>query len=154
MRLTTFSDYTLRVLMYLALDTDRLATIAEIAEAYHISGNHLMKVVHQLSRNGVIESTRGKGGGIRLARPAEDIRLGDIIRASEGNGPIVECMSVSESNCCIAPACQLNSILERAFEALYATLDEYTLADLMNKQGTKSKLLKRPPSCTSLNQPN
>lgn len=87
MRLTTFSDYTLRVLMYLALDTKRLATIAEIAEAYHISGNHLMKVVHQLSRSGVIESTRGKGGGIRLARPAEDIRLGDIIRASEGNGP-------------------------------------------------------------------
>lgn len=146
--------------MYLALDTKRLATIAEIAEAYHISGNHLMKVVHQLSRNGVIESTRGKGGGVRLARPAEDIRLGDIIRASEGNGPIVECMSVTENKCCISPACQLNSILDRAFEALYTTLDEYTLADLMNKQGAMSKLLKRPISCAlpahpdQTNQPN
>jgi len=140
--------------MYLALDTERLATIAEIADAYHISANHLMKVVHQLSRRGVIESTRGKGGGIRLAKPAEDIRLGDIIRASEGSGPIVECMSAAENSCCIAPACQLNSILERAFEALYATLDEYTLADLMNKQGAMSKLLKRTASCASLNQPN
>lgn len=146
MRLTTFSDYTLRVLMYLALDTEKLVTIAEIASAYKISGNHLMKVVHQLSRGGVIESTRGKGGGIRLARPAEDIRLGDIIRTSEGNGPIVECMAVSENRCCIAPACQLNSILDRAFEALYATLDEYTLADLMSKQGSMSKLLKRNPA--------
>ena len=84
MRLTTFSDYTLRVLMFLALNRDRLATIPEIAAAYDISGNHLMKVVHQLARAGVIESIRGKGGGIRLAHEPQDIRLGQIIRASEG----------------------------------------------------------------------
>ncbi|MBP9713713.1 MAG: Rrf2 family transcriptional regulator [Sterolibacterium sp.] len=142
MRLTTFSDYTLRVLMYLALEPGKLITIAEIADAYKISGNHLMKVVHQLSRNGIIESTRGKGGGIRLAHAAEEIRLGDVVRASEGGGPIVECMAATPSQCCIAPACQLNHILERAFEALYTTLDEYTLADLMSKQSAIGKLLK------------
>jgi Rrf2 family nitric oxide-sensitive transcriptional repressor len=142
MRLTTFSDYTLRVLMYLALKPEKLVTIAEIADAYKISANHLMKVVHQLSRNGVIESTRGKGGGIRLARPADEIRLGAVVRATEGNGPIVECLATAESQCCIAPACQLNNILERAFEALYATLDEYTLADLMSKKNAIGKLLK------------
>ena len=118
MRLTTFSDYTLRVLMYLALDPAKIATIPEIAAAYEISENHLMKVVHQLGRSGVIESLRGKGGGIRLARPAE------------------------ESSCRIAPACRLNNILESAFDSLYAKLDEYTLADLMSKKRIMSRLLK------------
>ena len=143
MRLTTFSDYTLRVLMYLALEPTKLATIPEIAAAYGISENHLMKVVHQLARSGVVESLRGKGGGIRLARPADEIQLGEIVRASEGDAPIVECLGPQESNCCIAPACQLNSILERAFSALYATLDEYTLADLLRKRPALIRLLKQ-----------
>ncbi len=132
MKLTTFSDYTLRVLMFLALSRDRLATIPEIAAAYDISENHLMKVVHQLARSGVIESVRGKGGGIRLAREPEAIRLGQIVRASEGNAPIVECLSGEAATCRIAPACRLTAILSRAFEALYAKLDEYTLADLVH----------------------
>jgi len=93
MKLTTFSDYTLRVLMFLALRDERLATIPEIAAAYGISENHLMKVVHQLARSGVIESVRGKGGGIRLAQAPQAIRIGAIVRASEGAGPIVECLS-------------------------------------------------------------
>lgn len=133
MKLTSFSDYTLRVLMYLALRGERLATIPEIAAAYGISQNHLMKVVHQLARNGVIESVRGKGGGIRLAQAPQTIRLGKIVRASEGAGPIVECLSGQPRNCCISPACRLTSILVRAFDALYATLDEYTLADLIEQ---------------------
>lgn len=141
MRLTTFSDYTLRVLMYLALEPERLATIPEIAAAYGISENHLMKVVHQLARSGVIESLRGKGGGIRLARPAEDVRLGAVVRASEGDAPIVECMDPEKNTCCITPACQLNSILIRAFNALFDTLDEYTLADLMGKKQAIIRLL-------------
>lgn len=141
MRLTTFSDYTLRVLMYLALEPERLATIPEIAAAYDISENHLMKVVHQLARSGVIESLRGKGGGVRLARPAEEIRLGAVVRASEGDAPIVECMDPEKNTCCVAPACQLNSILSRAFNALFDTLDEYTLADLMGKKHAFAKLL-------------
>lgn len=143
MRLTTFSDYTLRVLMYLALEPTRLATIPEIAAAYGISENHLMKVVHQLARSGVVESLRGKGGGIRLARPAEEIRIGAVVREAEGEAPIVECLGAEESSCCIAPACQLSGILERAFDALYATLDEYTLADLMGKQRAMIRLLRQ-----------
>ena len=131
MKLTTFSDYSLRVLMYLALNRERLATIPEIAAAYDISENHLMKVVHQLARSGVIESVRGKGDGVRLALAPEDIRLGGIVRASEGSAPIVECLSDEVSSCRIAPACRLTAVLSRAFDALYATLDEYTLADLV-----------------------
>ena len=131
MKLTTFSDYTLRVLMYLALNRERLATIPEIAAAYEISENHLMKVVHQLARSGVIESVRGKGGGIRLAREPEEIRIGQIVRVSEGAAPIVECLSGDTATCRIAPVCKLTAVLSRAFETLYATLDETTLADLV-----------------------
>jgi Rrf2 family nitric oxide-sensitive transcriptional repressor len=144
MKLTTFSDYTLRVLMFLALSRERLATIPEIAAAYDISENHLMKVVHQLARAGVIESVRGKGGGVRLAHAPEDIRLGAIVRASEGNAPIVECLSDDAATCRIAPACRLAAVLSRAFEALYASLDEYTLADLVHSpRGLKALLLRR-----------
>lgn len=137
MKLTTFSDYTLRVLMFLAINQDRLATIPEIAAAYGISENHLMKVVHQLARSGVIETVRGKGGGVRLAREPGEIRLGQIVQASEGNAPIVECLSHDRNTCCIAPACRLTPILVHAFEALYAYLDQYTLVDLV---GTPRKL--------------
>lgn len=143
MRLTTFSDYTLRVLMFLALSRDRLATIPEIAAAYGISENHLMKVVHQLARGGVVESVRGKGGGIRLALAPEAIRLGGIVRASEGAAPIVECLAEEGAGCRIAPACKLSSVLTRAFNALYATLDEYTLADLVHKPRELEAILVR-----------
>ncbi|HMW57418.1 MAG: HTH-type transcriptional repressor NsrR [Accumulibacter sp.] len=142
MKLTTFSDYTLRVLMFLALNRDRLATIPEIAAAYDISENHLMKVVHQLALAGVIETLRGKGGGIRLAREPEDIRLGQIIRTSEGSTPIVECLSDGGA-CRIAPACRLTAVLVRAFDALFATLDEYTLADLVCAPRSLNALLVR-----------
>lgn len=141
MKLTSFSDYTLRVLMFLAINRDRLATIPEIAAAYGISENHLMKVVHQLACSGVIESVRGKGGGIRLAHEPEDIRVGRIIRASEGSAPIVECLSHDRGACCIAPSCRLTSILVQAFEALYTYLDQYTLADLVKTPNKLKALL-------------
>ena len=144
MHLTVFSDYTLRVLMYLALDRTRLATIPEIADAYGISENHLMKVVHRLAQAGLVESVRGKGGGVRLALAPEEIRLGGIVRASEGSAPIVECLSDVAATCRIAPACRLAAVLSRAFEALYATLDEYTLADLVQSpRGLKVLLTRR-----------
>lgn len=143
MKLTTFSDYTLRVLMFLAIERNRLATIPEIAAAYGISENHLMKVVHQLARSGVIESVRGKGGGIRLAREPEEIRLGEVVRASEGSGAIVECLSDNPVTCKIAPVCRLTGILVRAFETLYATLNEYTLADLVSNPRPLTALLVR-----------
>ena len=129
--------------MFLALRRDRLATIPEIAAAYAISENHLMKVVHQLARSGVIESVRGKGGGIRLAHAPEHIRLGAIVRASEGRAPIVECLADDAGGCCIAPVCRLAEILVRAFDALYASLDEYTLADLVRAPRGLTALLVR-----------
>lgn len=143
MKLTTFSDYTLRVLMYLAIERERLATIPEIAAAYGISENHLMKVVHQLARAKVIESVRGKGGGIRLMRDPAEIRLGQIVRASEGNSAIVECLSSDPCACKIVPACRLAAILVRAFESLYSTLDEYSLADLVKNPNQLKVLLKQ-----------
>lgn len=144
MRLTVFSDYTLRVLMYLALDRSRLATIPEIAAAYGISENHLMKVVHRLARAGIVESVRGKGGGIRLARAPEEIRLGATVRASEGDAPIVECLSGDPHACRIAAPCRLKGILVDALDALYDSLDEHTLADLVEKpRGLRQALVRR-----------
>lgn len=133
MRLTVFSDYTLRVLMYLALDQTRLATIAEIAAAYGISENHLMKVVHRLASAGMVESVRGKGGGIRLGRAPEEIRLGEVVRISEGDAPIVECLSGDPRACRITSSCRLKRILVDAFDTLYDALDEHTLAELVVK---------------------
>ena len=143
MRLTVFSDYTLRVLMYLALDRNRRATIPEIAAAYGISENHLMKVVHQLARAGVVESMRGKGGGIRLARAPEDIRLGEIVRVSEGDAPIVECLSGNPNACRISSSCRLKGVLVDAFDTLYAALNEHTLADLVEKPRALTQALTR-----------
>ncbi len=144
MRLTVFSDYTLRVLMYLALDRERLATIPEMALAYGISENHLMKVVHRLACSGIVESVRGKGGGIRLARAPEEIRLGEIVRASEGDAPIVECLSGDPQACRITSSCRLKGILIDAFDALYVSLDGHTLADLVERpRGLKHTLMRR-----------
>lgn len=130
MRLRSFSDYSLRVLMYLGIHPDRLATIAEIAAAHQISENHLMKVVHQLGCGGYIETVRGKGGGMRLARAAKDIVLGEVVRQTEGDFALVECFA-ENSSCRIAPACRLHGILDEALSAMFLVLDAYTLADLL-----------------------
>lgn len=149
MRLTAFTDYNLRVLMYLALDDSRLATIPQIASAYGISQNHLMKVVHHLARTGVVESVRGKGGGVRLARPPEAIRIGEIVRAAEGDAPIVECFSDDPGGCRIGGVCRLKRVLADGFDALYEWLDRYTLADLTgNKRALVAVLVKPPGSGT------
>ncbi len=140
MRLTSFTDYTLRVLMYLALEPERLATIPEIARAYAISENHLMKVVHQLAKSGVVESVRGKGGGIRLALPASEIHLGAVIKQAEGDAPIVECLGL-EPQCNLTPACKLKGVLYEAFTALYQSLDRYTLADMLTQRKTIARLV-------------
>jgi len=145
MRLTTFTDYTLRVLMYLALDRTRLATIPENAAPYGISHNHLMKVVHQLAQTGVIESVRGKGGGVRLSKAPEAIRIGEIVRMTEGEAPIVECLSEHPHACRISGVCRLTRVLADGFEALYASLDCYTLADLTaNRRALTAVLLEVP----------
>ena len=131
MRLTTYSDYAFRVLIYLGGAPQSLATIADIAAAYGISENHLMKVVHHLSRLGYIETVRGKGGGMRLARAPAAINVGEVLRATEDGFALVDCMGEGDSDCRIARACVLKGALREAVAAFLATLDRYTLDDLL-----------------------
>jgi Rrf2 family nitric oxide-sensitive transcriptional repressor len=130
MRLSTFSDYSLRVLAYLGVNGDRLVTIAEIAQSYDISENHLMKVVHHLGRAGYLETVRGKGGGIRLARAPADIVIGEVVRQTESDLTLVECFG--DGRCRIAAACRLKSILQESLDAMFLVLDGYTLADVID----------------------
>jgi Rrf2 family nitric oxide-sensitive transcriptional repressor len=130
MRLSAFSDYSLRVLAYLGVNGDRLVTIAEIAQSYDISENHLMKVVHHLGRTGYLETLRGKKGGIRLARAPADIVIGEVVRQTESDLALVECFS--DGHCRIASACRLKSILQESLDAMFLVLDGYTLADVID----------------------
>ena len=129
MRLTVYTDYALRLLMYLAVKDDGLATIAEVADSYGISKNHLMKVAHQLGQAGYVATVRGRGGGLRLAKQVEAIRLSDVVRRTEPDMAVVECLS-SDNACCLGPACRLRHTLQRALAAFMAVLDDVTLADL------------------------
>ncbi|HEX7787452.1 MAG TPA: Rrf2 family transcriptional regulator, partial [Methylomirabilota bacterium] len=134
MQLTRYSDYSLRVLIYLAVRPDQLATIEEIAQAYGISKAHLMKVVHQMGRAGFLETVRGRGGGFRLGRAPEDIRVGDVIRYTEDKMDLVECFDPETSHCRIEPVCGLRGVLEEALDAFLNALDRYTLADLVARR--------------------
>ena len=142
MRLTTFSDYAFRVLIYLG-STPGLVTIADIANAYGISENHLMKVVHQLSRLGYLETVRGKGGGMRLARPPREIGVGEVLRATEDGFDLVECMGEGDCDCRIVRACVLKGALGEAVAAFLGTLDRYTLADLVRPSVAKVLLVRQ-----------
>ena len=145
MRLTAFSDYTLRVLMYLGVRRDGLVTIAEIAAAYGISENHLMKVVHFLARQGYVETLRGKGGGLRLAVAPEDIGVGEVVRGTEDSLALVECFDAERCECNIASACLLKGIFKKAAAAFFAELDRHTLADLLRPAPRLARML-RPAS--------
>jgi len=137
------TDFTLRVLIYLALAQDRRTTIDEIADAYGISRNHLMKVVHNLAKAGRIETTRGRSGGMVLAARPETINIGQIVRHCEGSTTLVECFG-PDNTCCIAPACTLRMALAEAQEAFFAVLDQYTLADLARPSRSLARLLAIP----------
>ena len=138
MRLTVYTDYSLRTLMYLGVrGTDQLTTIQEIADAYQISKNHLMKVTYDLGQHGYIETIRGRGGGIRLAMDPKDINIGDVVRKTEEDFHIVECFNPESNLCKISPECQLKNALHQALQAYIAVLDSYTLADVL---GTKDVL--------------
>ena len=144
MRLTRYTDFSMRVLMYLTAHNDRLCAIPEMARAYGISQNHLMKVVHQLGKAGYVTGVRGRHGGVRLARPAETINVGAVIRYSEAQPdtkglPMLDCPV-----CPIAPACGLTGIVEEALAAFFAILEGYTLADLTAQRGVALQAILAP----------
>lgn len=130
MRVTRYTDYSLRVLIYLGLRPDHRSTIREISEAYDISRNHLMKVVQQLASLGYVRSVRGVGGGLNLAVPAAEIAVGNVVRDMEPDLDLVECMR-SDNRCVISQACKLKRMLEHARDSFVDVLNEYTLADLL-----------------------
>lgn len=130
MRLTSFSDLSLRLLMYAAANQDRLITIDETSEVYDISRAHLMKIANTLTRAGYLKAVRGRSGGLMLGRPPEKVRLGDVFRVTEPDFNLVECFT-ADSQCVITRACRLRGVLHEALDAFSATLDRYTLADLM-----------------------
>ncbi len=130
MHITRYSDYALRVLIFLSADPGRLTTIQEIADSYDISKSHLMKVVHQLNRLGYIETIRGKNGGLRLQRDPADINIGVVFRETEQDMNLVECFA-SNNGCRITPICGLKGVLAEARTSFLKTLDKYTLKDLV-----------------------
>lgn len=129
MRLTRYTDYALRTLIYVGLNEPRQSSIAEVARAYGISENHLTKVVHQLGRLGLIRTIRGRGGGLRLAKPPAEIGIGAVVRLTEEDLALVECFG--EGACAITAPCRLRRILGEALSAFLGVLDRYTLADLL-----------------------
>jgi Rrf2 family transcriptional regulator, nitric oxide-sensitive transcriptional repressor len=146
LRLTVYTDYSLRLLMYLALKDDGLATIAEIAESYGISKNHLMKVAHQLGVAGYVATVRGRSGGLRLAKPAESIGLGEVVRHTEPDMALVPCFDPVNAACVIQRCCVLQSALEKACLAFVDALDGYTLSDLVRPRARLRALLSVAPS--------
>lgn len=131
MRLTSFTDYTLRTLLHLGSNRNRLVTIQEIADLHQISKSHLTKVVHELGRSGVIETIRGRNGGFRLAREPRDINVGALVRQSENDFYMADCFDPNGAPCGLVRACRLKGVLKDATDAYLATLDSHTLADLL-----------------------
>ncbi|MFD2116574.1 RrF2 family transcriptional regulator [Paenibacillus yanchengensis] len=142
MHLTQYTDYSLRVLIYLALKQgDQLSNIKEIANHYHISHNHLMKVIYQLGKLGLVETIRGRSGGIRLALEPEQINIGQVVRRTEEGFVIVECFDPTKNRCKLSANCQLQSILHEALAAFLHVLDRYNLADLVQNKDSLLLLL-------------
>lgn len=137
MRLTSFTDYGLRVLMRLALEPDRTITTEEIAEEYRISRNHLVKVVRELAEAGLVTTQRGGGGGMRLSRRPDQIALGGVVRRLEARQPLVECFRADGGDCILDPGCRLKKRLKRAQDAFLADLDRSTLADCVPPASTR-----------------
>jgi len=154
MHITRYTDYSLRVLIFIALKKDELATIKEISDSYSISKSHLMKVVQELSNKGYLEAIRGKNGGLRLNGKPEDINLGHLIRDTEQDLALVECFNAEPSlnkGCLISPACELKLIFAKALESFFSVLDQYTLADLIPT--TRSKELVHILKIANLGEP-
>lgn len=140
MRLTDYTDYSLRTLMYLGLNRDRLVTIQDIADAYGISKSHLMKVVHQLGVAGFVETVRGRHGGLRLGKEPLEINLGQVVRSTEPDFAMAACLGRTGEGCVIAPACELRDVLRQATGAYFGVLDGVTLDQLLRNGPALRKL--------------
>lgn len=145
MRLTTFTDYALRTLIHVATAPSGRSTIAGIAGAYGISESHVVKVVHSLARAGFLDTTRGRGGGIELARAPGEVKVGTIVRYTEGADIPAECFEPGNPACTIASACRLSGVLHEATTAFHRVLDNYTLADLVRESKPLAALLHPNP---------
>ena len=146
MRVTKRTNIAMRLLMYCAANTDRLVTKAEIAGACNISENHLAQVVNQMGQMGFVQTQRGRHGGLRLARPASQMRVGEVFRALEGPVPLAECFADADNTCPLVSACRLRLALMDAAQAFYASLDEVTLDALICDNMDLVKLL-QPVAC-------
>ncbi|MGM9454672.1 Rrf2 family transcriptional regulator [Legionella bozemanae] len=140
MQLTQFTDYSLRALIYISLRKES-CTIQDITNAYIISTNHMVKIIHNLAKLGLIKTSRGKGGGILMAVPPETINLGQLIVQLEPHFDLVPCFNKEKANCCIAPVCKLKGILHEAQTAFMEVLERYTLADILHNPNDLSALL-------------
>ncbi len=142
MHLTKFSDYSLRVLIYLALHTDRPVSVAEVSRAYRISSHIVVKIVQALIADGLVTSVRGRHGGLRLNQPPDQINVGALVRRYEPTWDLVECFDPPTNTCPIAPACGLKGALHRAQQAFVGVLDEHTLADFLPRSAALRRLLR------------
>ena len=134
MQLTRQTDFGLRILVFLALENDRLVKLEQIATAHEISYSHLLKISHRLVEFGYIQTLRGRRGGVRLAQEPADIRVGDVIRDLEGQFALADCMETKANTCRIAPMCRIRSIYWEALEAFFDILSRYTIADLAKQR--------------------
>lgn len=141
MKLTQYSDLGLRLLMYLALRKGESATIQEVSDRFGVSKNHMVKISHQLTKSGLIESTRGRNGGVRLSRPPESINVEEALRATEDNFDLVECFNALQNRCVISDVCRLSGVLDAAMAAFFDVLREVSLADLVKNSKALDKVL-------------
>lgn len=146
MRLSEYTDYTLRVLMYCAAHRERLVTIGELAEQHGLSKNHLMKVVNDLARQGLLETTRGRGGGLRLLADPGSIRIGDVVRATETDFRLVECFDATTNACTLTPSCRLKHLFNDALKGYFKALDGATLADMTHGLALPKAAISASPS--------
>jgi Rrf2 family nitric oxide-sensitive transcriptional repressor len=142
MRLTDYTDYALRTLIYVTVHPDELVTIQRIADTFGIPKNHLIKIVQQLGQDGFLRTVRGRAGGITLGRPAAEINLGDVVRATEPDFRMVECFHADDNHCVITRVCGLRGVLQAALQAYFDVLDRYSLQDLVDKPRAVSRVLR------------
>lgn len=144
MKLTSFTDYSIRLLMYVAINKDDLVSVKEVAGVFNISKNHLMKIVHELGKEGYLETVRGKNGGFRIGKPPKDINMGKLVRFTEDDLNVVECFNEETNNCKIVNHCMFAGVLQMALDAFFDVLDGHNLDDLIEDKIFIASLL-RPP---------